>query len=115
MKIRENTNIKKLSPQKKDKILKVLSTFKVGNVLYPGMIIRHTGMKMKNAYLLLDEIENMQIIEKAYEIYCPKCQKSTGDIFNSLNDVPHELNCEVCEHEFSFPDGLLVVYRVIKE
>lgn len=79
------------------------------------MVIRHTGMKMKDAYSLLDEIEDIQVIEKAFEVYCPNCQRSTGKIYNSLNDVPNDHICDICEKEFNFLDGLLVVYRVIKE
>lgn len=70
---------------------------------------------MKNAYFLLDEIEDLHFIEKAFEVHCPKCQKYTGDIYYSLNDLPEEFLCEDCENDFVFPEGLLVVYRVIAE
>lgn len=110
-----NTSLKKLSPQKQNKLLKVFSIFKPNHIIYPGMVIRHSGLNMKEAYFLLDEIENLQIIEKAYEVYCPRCQKSTGEIYYSLNDVPDDFYCESCENYFDFPNGLLVVYRVIRE
>jgi hypothetical protein len=110
-----NTSVKKLSQHKQSKLLKIFSVFKTNHIIYPGMIIRQTGLNMKDTYFMLDEIENLQIIEKAYEVYCTKCQKSTGKIYYSLNDVPNEFFCESCENYFEFPNGLLVVYRVIRE
>lgn len=70
---------------------------------------------MKEAYNLLDQIENLNIIAKAFEVYCPRCHKYTGDIYYSLNNIPDNFICENCDHDFNFPQGLLVVYRVIKE
>lgn len=89
----------------------------MGKILYPGVIIRHTGLSMRDAYSLLDDIENMHIIEKAYEVYCPICTKYTGEIYHSLSEVPDEFFCESCETDFTFkfPEGLIVVYRVITE
>ena len=98
-----------------EKISRVLLTYKVGDILYTGVIIRRTGLAMKDAYLLLDEIEALHIIEKAFEVHCPECQKYTGAIYHSLNDLPDDFFCDECENEFVFPEGLLVVYRVIQE
>lgn len=114
-KISQNSLLRSLNDQKKDKLLRVLSTFKKSEVLYPGMIIRHTGITMNRAYQFLDGLEEMKILQKAYEIHCPNCQRYTGDIYDSLNDIPNEFFCDSCNHEFSFPHGVLIVYRVVCE
>jgi hypothetical protein len=113
--IRENTSIKNLNEKKKEKLVQVFSLLKINHILYPGLVIRHTGLAMKKAYELLEEIESLNIIERVYEIHCPKCQRSTGEIYNSLNDLPLDFHCDSCDHEFSPPDGILVVYRVKQE
>lgn len=104
-----------LSPRKQKKLLEVLTYYNRRDILYPGVVIRHTALTMKDAYAFLDELEDLGIIHKAYEIHCPKCQKYTGEIYDSLNDIPNEFFCEECENNFIFPNGILVVYRVISE
>ncbi|MFB3161966.1 hypothetical protein ABLO26_11360 [Neobacillus sp. 179-J 1A1 HS] len=115
MKIKENTSIRNLSERKREKLIQVFSTLKNNYILYPGLVIRHTGLVMKNAYELLDEIEALDIIERVFEVHCPKCQRSTGEIYDSLNKLPDEFFCDSCEHTFSSPEGILVVYRVKHE
>lgn len=95
--------------------MKILSKFKMNKIIYPGVITRHTGLDMTEVYIILDEIENLNVIEKAYEVYCPRCQGRYDEIYYSLSDVPDDFFCESCENEFNFLNGLLIIYRVIAE
>jgi hypothetical protein len=70
---------------------------------------------MKEAYQILDQIENLGYIRKVFEVTCPNCKQSTGDIYESLNDLPDEYSCSSCEHDFDPLSGLIIIYKVLVE
>ncbi|WP_191557443.1 hypothetical protein [Metabacillus idriensis] len=115
--IKQNILNNKLTPNKADIFIKLLSRYdnKRNKYIYPGVIIRHLGITMREAYLILNEIEQLKIIEKVYEVFCPKCKYSTGNIYNSISEIPDEYNCDECETEFQTLDGVIILYKVITE
>lgn len=70
---------------------------------------------MGETYSILKEIEQLKVIEKVYEVFCPKCKYSTGIIYNSISEIPDEYNCFECETDFQTLDGVIILYKVITE
>ena len=92
-----------------------LKIIRPGNIVYPGVVIRKTGLNMRDAYSLLDEIEKFNFIFKVFEIVCPRCSKYTGEIYDSLNDIPDVFLCDSCDHEFSPLNSIVIVYKMKSE
>ena len=67
---------------------------------------------MRKAYAILDILEKNDLIFKVFEVVCPSCSKYTGDIYESLNDLPDFFECDSCEHEFSPISSIVIVYKM---
>ncbi|WP_179874624.1 response regulator [Bacillus toyonensis] len=104
---------KNINPNAIQKLINTLKFYDKGNIIYPGLIIRKLNIKMSEAYNLLDEIEKTKIIKRNFEIYCNKCQRYTGEIYESLNDIPDNLICDTCDRELSLFNNIIVVYKVM--
>lgn len=117
MTIEQSILNKKLSQNKAQKFSKLFSLYnkEKRKYIYPGAFIRSVGIEMKEAYEILDEIEGLRIIAKSYEIYCPKCKYSTGEIYESLNDLPDEYSCGNCENDIIPIESIIVIYKVLTE
>ena len=113
--VKENILDKKLDNKKSDRFIKLLSIYdgKRYKYLYPGTIVSKVGISMKDCYLILEEIEKLNIIEKAFEVYCPRCKHSTNLFSSSIKELPYEMICDNCFHEFDTLDGAIVLYKVI--
>lgn len=70
---------------------------------------------MEETYSILNEIEKLNHIEKVYELHCPRCKYSTGDIYQRLHEVPVEYFCDHCDNDIKPLDGLIIIYKVINE
>lgn len=81
--------------------------------IYPGSFIRTVGIDMKKTYEILTQIENLGFIERQYEVYCPSCKYSTGEIYSSLNDLPITHSCDNCDNDFDSFENVIVIYRVL--
>jgi hypothetical protein len=106
-----------LTKLQSDKFITLLSRYDNNRYkyLYPGVVIRHVGISMDEAYIILNQIEKLKFIEKVFEVFCPKCKYSTGEIYNSIVEIPDEYFCEHCEHEFETLNGVIILYKVISE
>ncbi|MEK4908372.1 hypothetical protein CHH62_17060 [Niallia circulans] len=115
--IKTNILDKKLNEKKSEKLIEILKRFepKRNRYIYPGLIIRKLGISTKETYNILNEIEKLNYIEKVYEVFCPNCKQSTGEIYTSLNDIPDETFCEECNYDFKTLEGVILIYRVIAE
>ncbi|MFE7822326.1 response regulator [Priestia megaterium] len=48
-----------------------------------------------------------------YEVYCFKCSKFTGHVFETISQLPEYIECEECGRELKPLDDSIVVYKVI--
>lgn len=106
---------KTINPKRVDIIINQLKTYNIGDIIYPGALIRRANLNMKNVYILLESIESIGFIERNFEIFCPKCKRYTGDVYETLNKIPDELICGECESELGIDplDNTIVVYKVL--
>lgn len=89
--------------------------------MYPGIIVRHTGLSMIESYEILNNIERLGIIERVFQYDCPRCDHI--QIYESLSDVEVEIYCKNCgynENENIYEprnilQALQLIFRVIKE
>lgn len=70
---------------------------------------------MTLAYKVLNEVMNLGYLTINYEIYCHKCGKFTGEIYETLADIPEEIECDELGHELNPLTASIVVFKVIKD
>lgn len=83
--------------------------------LYPGVIARKVPLSIEQTYAVTDALEKKKYIKSYYELYCNNCQKATGQVYATLNDLPVEFECEICHANMISIQNSLLVYQVIAE
>lgn len=96
-------------------LLTLLEKYPKGRHIYPGVLIRELNIDMTLAYKVLNEVMNLGYLTINYEIYCHKCGKFTGEIYETLADIPEEIECDELGHELNPLTASIVVFKVIKD
>lgn len=72
---------------------------------------------MALAYKILNVILNLKILKVNYEVYCGKCNKFTGEIFETISEMPEEVECFDCDSLINSVinplTSSIVVYKVV--
>lgn len=98
-----------------DSYIELLKNYRTGMWIYPGVIKRKLDMPIVDVYYSLACLEKENIIRSYFEIYCNNCHKSTGYIYEALNEIPYEFECESCHDIFHSLDNTILIYKVITE
>jgi len=104
---------KKLDESQYNVFITLLSAFKSGKWLYPGVIKRKVGITTELTYDILDSMEQNGLLKEYYELYCSKCQRLSGDIYETISDLPNTFYCEMCNVEMSAIENAILVYKVV--
>lgn len=96
-------------------VINFLVNFKKGHWLYPGVLIRKFKLSITQTYELLEVMRNEGLLERYYELHCGKCQKSTGDVYKVLNEMPDTFYCESCDKEYPALENSVMIYKVLKD
>ncbi len=97
---------------KKD-ILNFFKRYKKGSYIYAGILKRKFQLSSKEVYELLEELENEKILKSYYELYCNKCSKTNGELYETFNQIPKTFICENCEEELIGIENAVILYKVI--
>lgn len=96
------------------KIIDFLGYYTAGNWVYPSAIHRNIDLPIINIYAVLEELAEMKLIERFFEIYCPSCNKYTGNVFDTLAGIPEIVYCPHCDYEIEKPyPNAFIVYKVL--
>ena len=97
-----------------DKFVEFLSHYKTKDWIYPAAIHRKLKFEVKDIYKALEVLRENGYVEQFLEIYCPNCQRYTGQFFKTIGEVPSEIYCDNCDCEISDPlEHASVVYKVL--
>ncbi len=102
----------KLSNEKTEELLSILSMYNEKDIIYPGVLIRKLNISMKETYSLLEKIKEDGHLSLNYEMYCFSCNQFTGDIFQTIGQIPEEIFCENCGEELTPIDNSIAIYKV---
>lgn len=86
-----------------------------GDLIYPGGLKSKLNIDIKKAYIILEDIKEMGYLTNIFEIYCRSCSKSKGIYVHNLSEIPKDIACDFCNHEFNSLDDTIALYRVIKD
>lgn len=101
-----------LNPEKLEKFLSIIQPYKKGEYIYPGTLIRQLNIPMAQAYAILETIKELGFVSINYEVYCFKCNKFTGHVFETISQLPEYIECEECGKELNPLNDSIVVYKV---
>ena len=93
----------------------VLRMYRPGMWLYPGVIARKVPLSVEKTYAITDLLTQKGYIKPYYELYCNNCQKATGTIFETLNEMPEEFECELCHATMTAIQNSILVFKVVVE
>ena len=95
-------------------VLTFLNKYYKGNWIYPSALHRELKMDIKEVYELLEICAQQGIIEQYLQIYCPKCQRFTGNCYKTALDIPEFVNCVHCDAEIDNPlQHAIIIYKVL--
>lgn len=94
-------------------LLNILGRLHLDDYLYPGVIKRQLQVDSVMAYKLLSVIEQQGFIKACFEIVCFACNKTTGEIYDSIAEIPSEIYCPCCERELNAMENAVLIFRVV--
>ena len=91
-----------------------MAQYKHEDWVYPDAIHRERGIDIKLIYEILGICVSEGLLEQYLNIYCPRCQKFTGEIYKTIFDIPEFVNCVHCDTEIENPiRHAIIIYRVL--
>ena len=97
-----------------DKFLEFMKQYHSNDWIYPDVIHRELGINLKVVYDILEMCVDNNILEQYLNIYCPTCQRFTGNIYKTALEIPESVCCWHCDTEISNPlRHAIIIYRVI--
>ena len=97
-----------------DTFIDFLAHYNVKEWIYPTAIHRKLKYDIKDIYDAMEILRAFGYIEQYLEIYCPECQRYTGQYYKTIGEVPEEVYCENCDEAITVPlEHASVIYRVL--
>lgn len=106
----------KLNEKQKATLTRLFSLLKIGNYVYPGVLIRELNIEMRIAYQILDFLKEKGYLKEVYEVYCPYEAKSIGMIYDNLLDLLGDdliQYCPECGQTINIQENNILIYQVI--
>lgn len=97
-----------------DAFISFLTRYKPNDWIYPTAIHRKLKIEVKDIYDVLELLRTNGYVDQYLEIYCPNCQRYTGQYFKTIGEIPPEVYCEHCDTEIINPlEHASVIYKVL--
>lgn len=97
-----------------DAFIDFLAHYNTKDWIYPTAIHRKLKYDIKDIYDALEILRKSGYVEQYLEIYCPACQRYTGQYYKTIGEVPDEIYCKNCDTEITNPlEQASVIYRVL--
>lgn len=98
-----------------DAFSEFMSKYRVGDWVYPSALHRVLRIEIVEVYKILDYISEAGYMEQYLQVYCPYCQKFTGETYKTYMDIPDYLSCIHCDREIEHPQRhAVIIYKVVK-
>lgn len=93
-------------------ILDFFKQYRKNMWIYPGVLKRRFSLELSDIYGFLSELEQKNILQSYYELYCNQCQKSMGTV-ELFNELPDFFECELCHAQLPALENAILIYKVI--
>lgn len=108
----------KLNKHQRATLTRLFTLFKLGNYVYPGVLIREMNIEMNVAYQILDLLKENGYLKELYEVYCPHESKSIGKLYENLLDLLGDdliQYCPACGQTINIQEDNLLIYQIVRE
>ena len=86
-------------------VIAFLNHYHQDDWIYPDAMHRNCKINIKQAY---------EILEQYLQIYCPRCQRFTGNYYKTVFDIPTDINCVHCAEDVEQPlKHVIIIYKVL--
>jgi predicted transcriptional regulator len=114
-KIREWNNLEQFLDEKQiDIFVSVFKDYNENNFVYPT-IFKRKGIPIENVYKILHYLKAKGILKVYYEAFCHECKNTNKGIYEAMSEIPEVLECNNCGGKLSFPNNIMMIYKIIKE
>ena len=97
-----------------DAFLSFMGQYQSGDWIYPNALHRELKIALKDIYSALEVFVDVGLTEQYLEIYCPNCQRFTGNIYKTALEIPEIVNCVHCDCEIITPlQHAIIIYKVL--
>lgn len=93
--------------------LDLVGSYKTGSWIYPGVIKRKLNLSISDTYQILSLLDRNDFLESRYEMTCPNCQHTSGEICEVINQLPEFFYCEMCNTEQIVLESAMLIYKVV--
>lgn len=88
--------------------------YRSGKWIYPSALHRSLKVNIVDIYKVLEACEDVGLVQKYLQIYCPYCQRFTGNSYKTIFDIPEEISCVNCDNEIQKPsEHAIIIYKVL--
>lgn len=95
-------------------LFKFLCTYKSGDIIYSSVICRNFKTNRSDANTILDALEKLGIVESKCDVYCPVCNRLSGNLHNAYHNIPKCIVCKHCNEEFEKGYSRTTILYIVK-
>lgn len=97
-----------------DAFVSFMGKYRPKNWVYPDALHRELSLSLKNIYDILEFCVEYGVLEQYLQIYCPNCQRFTGNYYKTILEIPDFVDCVHCDIEITNPiQHAIIIYRVL--
>lgn len=97
-----------------DAFVSFMGKYKSKNWVYPDALHRELSLSLKNIYDILEFCVEYRVLEQYLQIYCPNCQRFTGNYYKTILEIPDFVDCVHCDIEITNPiQHAIIIYKVL--
>ena len=97
-----------------DAFVEFMAKYHSKDWIYPSALHRELKINIKEIYDILELCVEKGIVEQYLQIYCPTCQRVTGNYYKTVFEIPEFVNCVHCDTEIDVPlRNAVIIYRVL--
>lgn len=109
MKILNNIEI---DSNKLERILEYIQTKPIESYVYPEVVEEKLDVAISDCMKVFIYLEKFGVLKQVYKLYCPNCKDFSKRIYENINELEEENECEICGEEL-FEEENLYKYVVI--
>lgn len=101
-----------------ESILEYIQTKQIKSYVYPELIKERLGISIQECIKIFIYLEKFDILKQVYKLYCPVCKDFSSRVYEDLNELEEESECEICGKELFDEENLykyvMIYFRVIR-
>lgn len=105
-----NNGIEKV---KIEEFCELFSHYSSGQWLYPGVFKRKLKISIDIIYIILNELEKMNLVSSFFEVNCCECKRTLGEVYKNFLEIPDVIFCDNCKKEINTKANMYLIYKVL--